>query len=66
MRRLVDEFSQKLVDEIRNFTSGHPQNDDITFVVIKEKKKYDELEYEKRRMLFDMVELSTSREGRTR
>ncbi len=52
----VDDFSQQLVDGIKNFTRGHPQNDDITFVVIKEKKKYDELEYEKRLMLFDLIE----------
>ncbi len=52
----VNAFSQQLVDEIKNFTRGHPQNDDITFVVIQEKKKYDELEYEKRLKLFDLIE----------
>ncbi len=32
------EFIAKLDEEIKNFTQGYPQNDDITIVVIKEQK----------------------------
>jgi len=52
----TDEFADKFMEEIRNFTRGHTQNDDITFIVIKEKKKYSELQYEKRIKLFDLIE----------
>lgn len=51
-----DEFTAKLDADINRFTSGAPQNDDITLVVIKEKVMLDELVFEKRRRLLQMVE----------
>jgi len=50
------EFAEKLMDELHLFTGGQPQNDDITFIVVKEKKQYSELQYEKRIRLFDLIE----------
>jgi serine phosphatase RsbU (regulator of sigma subunit)/anti-sigma regulatory factor (Ser/Thr protein kinase)/transposase len=50
------EFADKLTDDIRIFTHGHPQNDDITFIVIKEKAKYSDLLFDKRVKLFELVE----------
>ena len=50
------EFADRLMEDIRIFTRGQPQNDDITFIVIKEKAKYSDLLYEKRVRLFELVE----------
>ncbi|MEE8417468.1 MAG: SpoIIE family protein phosphatase [candidate division Zixibacteria bacterium] len=50
------EFAKKLDDDINRFTAGAPQNDDITLVVIKEKIMLDELIFEKRKKLIEMVE----------
>ncbi len=50
------EFADRLIEEVQNFTSGSPQADDITFIVIKEKKKYSEITFEKRIKLFDLIE----------
>jgi transposase len=52
----VDEFADKLGDEVRTFTRGHLQNDDITFIVIKEKMRFNELQFEKRRKQFELVD----------
>ena len=52
----VDVFKESFMENIMDFTRGYPQSDDITFIVIKEKKKYAELQYEKRMLLFDMIE----------
>ena len=49
-------FADRLMDDIRTFTRGQPQNDDITFIVIKEKAKYSDLLFEKRVRLFELVE----------
>jgi serine phosphatase RsbU (regulator of sigma subunit)/anti-sigma regulatory factor (Ser/Thr protein kinase)/transposase len=51
-----EEFAKKLDADINRFTAGAPQNDDITLVVIKEKIMLDELVFEKRKRLIDMVE----------
>jgi serine phosphatase RsbU (regulator of sigma subunit)/transposase-like protein len=51
-----DEFTRKLDDDINRFTAGAAQNDDITLVVIKEKIMLDELVFEKRKRLIEMVE----------
>ena len=50
------EFADRLLDDVRLFTQGNPQNDDITFIVIKEKAKYADLLFEKRLKLFKLVE----------
>ena len=50
------EFADRLIEEIHTFTRGQPQNDDITFIVIKEKAKYSDLVYEKRVRLFELVD----------
>jgi serine phosphatase RsbU (regulator of sigma subunit)/anti-sigma regulatory factor (Ser/Thr protein kinase)/transposase len=51
-----EEFTQKLDAELARFTGGAPQNDDITLVVIKEKMMLDEVVFEKRKRLIEMVE----------
>ena len=51
-----EEFTQKLDAELHRFTGGAPQNDDITLVVIKEKIMLDDLVFEKRRRIIEMVE----------
>jgi serine phosphatase RsbU (regulator of sigma subunit)/transposase len=51
-----DEFTKKLDIDLHRFTGGAPQNDDITLVVIKEKMMLDEVVFEKRRRLIEMVE----------
>ena len=52
----AEEFSDALMNDIKKFTKGAPQSDDITFVVIKEKERYSELEYNKRKELFNLIE----------
>ena len=51
-----EEFVAKLDSDINRFTAGAPQNDDITLVVIKEKIMLDEIVFEKRKRLIEMVE----------
>jgi len=51
-----EEFTKKLDADIHKFTGGAPQNDDITLVVIKEKLMLDEVVFEKRKRLIEMVE----------
>ncbi len=51
-----EEFTKKLDAELHKFTGGAPQGDDITLVVIKEKMMLDELVFEKRKRLIEMVE----------
>jgi len=50
------EFAAALDQDIISFTGNAPQNDDITLVVIKEKIMADELVFEKRRRIIQMVE----------
>ena len=51
-----EEFSTRLDSDINKFTAGAPQNDDITLVVIKEKIMLDEIVFENRKKLMQMVE----------
>lgn len=51
-----DEFAAALDQDLASFTGNAPQNDDITLVVIKEKIMVDELIFEKRKRLIQMVE----------
>lgn len=51
-----EEFTEKLDAELARFTGGAPQGDDITLVVIKEKMMLDEVVFEKRKRLIEMVE----------
>jgi serine phosphatase RsbU (regulator of sigma subunit)/anti-sigma regulatory factor (Ser/Thr protein kinase)/transposase len=51
-----DDFAAALDQDLASFTGNAPQNDDITLVVIKEKIMVDELIFEKRKRLMQMVE----------
>ncbi|NIM18999.1 MAG: anti-sigma factor antagonist [Candidatus Latescibacteria bacterium] len=51
------EFISKLEADIRTFTGGQPQNDDITVVAIKEKLTADEVLSGLRKKLIDLVEV---------
>ncbi len=51
-----EEFTKKLDADINRFTAGAPQNDDITLVVIKEKIMLDEIVFQQRKRLIEMVE----------
>jgi serine phosphatase RsbU (regulator of sigma subunit)/anti-sigma regulatory factor (Ser/Thr protein kinase)/transposase len=51
-----DEFATALDQDLASFTGNAPQNDDITLVVIKEKIMVDELIFEKRKRLIQMVD----------
>ncbi len=52
----ANEMAEKILDEIKEFTGGYPQSDDITFVIIKEKANVSEIEYNKRIKLFNLIE----------
>lgn len=52
-----DEFIDVLKNEIHTFTDGNPQNDDITVVAVKEKQSADDVLFDIRKKLFDMVEV---------
>jgi anti-anti-sigma factor len=51
-----EEFIDKLDADIKKFTAGHPQNDDITVVAIKEKLQADDVLFGIRKKLIDLVE----------
>jgi len=51
------EFIEKLSDDVKEFTGGYPQNDDITVVAIKEKLMADEVLFGIRKKLLDLVEV---------
>ena len=51
------EFIEKLSVDIKGFTGGYPQNDDITVVAIKEKLMADEVLFGIRKKLLDLVEV---------
>jgi serine phosphatase RsbU (regulator of sigma subunit)/anti-sigma regulatory factor (Ser/Thr protein kinase)/transposase len=55
-RRGAGEFIEELKRDVAAFTGEIPQHDDITVVAIKEKLRPAELEAERRRGLFDLVE----------
>jgi len=52
----ASDFKRRLNDEIGAFTKGYPQNDDITFVVLKLEMSLAEIEYSKRLTLFQLRE----------
>jgi anti-anti-sigma factor len=51
------EFIARLEADIKTFTGGHPQNDDITVVAIKEKMTADDVLSGLRKKLIDMVDI---------
>ena len=52
----VSEFIKAVRDDIKNFTQNYPQNDDITYVAIKEKLMQGEVIYNIQRDLFHMID----------
>lgn len=54
------EFVDRLSQEIAAFTEDYPQNDDITFVAVKEKMRADDVQVNLQRKLFSLVESGTS------
>jgi len=53
------EFAKMLDQEVASFTGGEPQNDDITLVAIKEKGVADDILYDVRKKLIDLVEVES-------
>lgn len=49
------EFADKLASEIRSFTEGYPQSDDITFVVVKERSTPEKIELTRAQKAHQMV-----------
>ncbi len=56
-RKSPDEFVDALNEDIKVFTSGFPQNDDITVVAMKEKMMADDVLFGIRKKLLDLVEV---------
>ncbi len=52
-----DEFVDALNEDIKIFTSGYPQNDDITVVAMKEKMMADDVLFGIRKKMLDLVEI---------
>ena len=52
----VSEFIKAVRDDIKQFTQNYPQNDDITYVAIKEKLMQGEVIYQIQKELFRMIE----------
>ncbi len=52
----VGEFVEAINQELKEFTGGAPQNDDITFVAIREKMMSSEVKYKVQQELFSMIE----------
>jgi len=52
-----EEFIEKLDLDIKKFTAGHPQNDDITVVAIKEKLAADDVLFGIRKRLIELVDV---------
>ncbi|MCI0452425.1 MAG: anti-sigma factor antagonist [Candidatus Latescibacteria bacterium] len=52
-----DDFIARLDAELKNFTAGHPQSDDITVVAIKERMTADDILFGIRRKLIDLVDV---------
>lgn len=50
-------FIEILERDIKSFTGGHPQNDDITVVAVKEKLAADDVLYGIRKKLIDLVDV---------
>jgi len=56
-RKSPDKFIDILNEDIRDFTGGYPQNDDITVVAVKEKLMADDVLFGIRKKLLDLVEV---------
>ncbi|HXV14576.1 MAG TPA: anti-sigma factor antagonist [Candidatus Krumholzibacteria bacterium] len=52
-----DDFISRLDAELKGFTAGHPQSDDITVVAIKERMTADDILFGIRRKLIDLVDV---------
>ena len=52
----VGEFVKSIQDDIAGFTMGAPQNDDITYVAVKEKLMHGDVVYKVQKELFDLVD----------
>jgi len=52
----VGEFVRSINEDIKKFTGGAPQNDDITFVAIKEKMMSSEVKYKLQEELFRLID----------
>ncbi len=52
----VSDFIQAVRDDIKKHTQGYPQNDDITYVAVKEKLMQGEVIYSIQKELFRMIE----------
>jgi serine phosphatase RsbU (regulator of sigma subunit)/anti-sigma regulatory factor (Ser/Thr protein kinase) len=52
----VAEFVRTIKDNLKNFTGGAPQNDDITFVAIKEKLMAGEVIFKTHKHVVDLIE----------
>ncbi|RMH63464.1 MAG: HAMP domain-containing protein [Calditrichaeota bacterium] len=52
----VTEFVKTIKDDLKNFTGGAPQNDDITFVAIKEKMMAGEIIYKTHKQMVELIE----------
>ena len=52
-----DEFIARLDADIKDFTCGHPQSDDITVVAIKERMTADDVLFGIRKKLIDLVDV---------
>ncbi|TFH01383.1 MAG: HAMP domain-containing protein [Calditrichales bacterium] len=53
----VAEFINKVKEDIKAFTQGYQQNDDITFVAVKEKLMHGEVLFAIQKELFEMIEI---------
>ena len=51
----VNPFVDKISDEIKNFTEGYAQNDDITLVAIREKMRAEDVLFNLRSRMLEMV-----------
>ncbi|MCK4548870.1 MAG: SpoIIE family protein phosphatase, partial [Candidatus Krumholzibacteria bacterium] len=56
-KKSPDEFIDLLNEDVREFTSGYPQNDDITVVAVKEKMMADDVLFGIRKKLLDLVDV---------
>ncbi len=52
----VSEFVKSIKDDLKNFTGGAQQNDDITFVAIKEKMMSGEVIYKTHKQMVELIE----------
>jgi len=56
----VQQFVEKISDEIHSFTEGFPQNDDITLVVIKEETSAEKIELKRAKKAHKLIQSGKS------